>query len=108
MFYHRSIRFKALVLLILLAIASLIFYLTILPYLDFRSTLNITYIILLLLFVAIYFLPAFIGRRKRNARAIFVLNLLLGWTFLGWVGTLIWALLRESPAPDTTPSHGKV
>ena len=102
MFYHRSTRFKALVSLIILAIASLIFYLTIFPYLDFPTTLNSTYIILLLLFVAIYFLPAFIGRHKRNARAIFVLNLFLGWTFLGWVGTLVWALLRDEAAPCPT------
>ena len=44
----------------------------------------------------LYFLPTIIGRHKRNVKALFVLNLLLGWTFLGWVGALIWALLRDS------------
>ena len=48
--------------------------------------------------IPVYFLPAILGRRKRNARAIFVLNLLVGWTFLGWVGALIWALIRERTA----------
>jgi hypothetical protein len=40
-----------------------------------------------------YFLPAFIAgmRGHQNAAAIFVLNLLLGWTFLGWVAALVWA-----------------
>jgi hypothetical protein len=33
-------------------------------------------------------------RRHRNLAAIVVLNLLLGWTFLGWVGALIWAIIR--------------
>ena len=46
-----------------------------------------------------YFLPAIVGRHKRNARAIFALNLLLGWSVLGWIGCLIWALLRDAPTP---------
>jgi hypothetical protein len=37
---------------------------------------------------ALYFLPSIIGLRKRNAGAIFVLNLLLGWTVIGWVVSL--------------------
>lgn len=50
--------------------------------------------------VLLYFLPAITGRRKRNAEAIFVLNLLLGWTGLGWVAAMVWAVTvddRESP-----------
>jgi hypothetical protein len=31
------------------------------------------------------------SRKHNNEGAIFVLNLLLGWTFLGWVIALIWA-----------------
>lgn len=40
-----------------------------------------------------YLLPALIAglRRHHNEGAIFVLNLLLGWTFLGWVAALVWA-----------------
>lgn len=40
-----------------------------------------------------YFLPAFIAgmRGHQNAAAIFVLNLFLGWTFIGWVVALVWA-----------------
>jgi hypothetical protein len=48
-------------------------------------------------FLGVYFLPAFLGRRKRNAMAIFAFNLLLGWTFLGWVAALIWALTKDAP-----------
>ena len=45
----------------------------------------------------IYFLPSFIafGRAKKQLLAIFVINLLLGYTVLGWVGALVWALIRE-------------
>ena len=46
------------------------------------------------LLILAYFLPAFIAfRRKHHNRfAILALNLLLGWTFLGWVAALIWSL----------------
>lgn len=47
-----------------------------------------------------YFLPAIIGLRKRNSLAIFVLNLLLGVTGIGWVVALVWALKKE-PLPNT-------
>jgi hypothetical protein len=49
-----------------------------------------------LVFVPLYFLPAIIARRKRDATAIFWLNLLAGWTFLGWVGALIWAITNDT------------
>jgi hypothetical protein len=54
---------------------------------------------LLLLGVAlfIYFLPTYFGRNKRNAGAIFALNLLLGWTLVGWVVALVWALSHDAP-----------
>ncbi len=69
---------------------------------------NTTLVLLGGILLSGYFLPAIIGRHKRNARAILVLNLLLGWTILGWIGALIWALLRESPSPDTTPSRDRI
>ena len=40
----------------------------------------------------LYFLPSLIGRNKRNSGAILALNLLLGWTVVGWVVSLVWAL----------------
>jgi hypothetical protein len=41
-----------------------------------------------------YFLPALIaaGRKHHQNGAIFTLNLLLGWTFFGWVAALVWAM----------------
>ena len=46
------------------------------------------------LVLAIYFAPVLVARqrRHRSLSALFVLNLLLGWTFLGWVAALVWAL----------------
>lgn len=42
---------------------------------------------------ALYFLPTFAASQRRHpqATAIFVLNLVLGWTFLGWAVALVWA-----------------
>ena len=43
----------------------------------------------------LYFLPAIIGRHKRDATGIFLVNLLLGWTGIGWIIALIWARTSE-------------
>ena len=48
-----------------------------------------------LLIIAFYFLPTIIGRNKKNVTAIFLLNLLLGWTIIGWIIALIWATTYE-------------
>ena len=49
-----------------------------------------------LLLGAIYYIPAFVAtsRKHPNELAIVVLNAIAGWTFLGWVGSLVWSLLR--------------
>ncbi|MBA1217275.1 superinfection immunity protein [Pseudomonas fulva] len=41
----------------------------------------------------IYFTPAVIAwiRRHPNRVSIFLLNLMLGWTFIGWLVALIWS-----------------
>lgn len=53
----------------------------------------------LLFFFLLYFLPAIIGRHKRDAAGIFLLNLFLGWTVIGWVIALIWACMSEEHFP---------
>ncbi|MEN0652416.1 MULTISPECIES: type VI secretion system-associated protein TagO [Hyphobacterium] len=66
-----------------------------------------TGIITLLLLLCLYLLPAIVAsaRRHHNAGAIFLLNLLLGWTFLGWVIALVWSATATRyyapPAPST-------
>lgn len=60
------------------------------------------FLLLLAMFlVAIYLLPFIVAmvRGKRNCLAILVLNLLLGWTLIGWVVALVWACMIDSPAP---------
>ena len=49
---------------------------------------------------AIYFLPSIVAvfRSKSNTLAIFILNLFLGITFIGWVVALIWAVSKDNTA----------
>jgi len=54
--------------------------------------------VLLVVAVLLYFLPSIIGRDKRNANAILCLNVFLGWTLIGWVIALVWAVSAEEPA----------
>jgi hypothetical protein len=51
----------------------------------------------------VYFLPSVIAssRGHKNKPAIIVLNLLLGWTFLGWIAALIWAFTDNTEAVQT-------
>lgn len=42
-----------------------------------------------------YFAPSIMSRHKRNYQAIFILNLFLGWTFVGWVVAAVWATMKE-------------
>ena len=44
-----------------------------------------------------YFLPFAIAfyKKRINTGAIFALNLFLGWSLIGWVIALVWALKAE-------------
>lgn len=58
------------------------------------------------LMLPIYLLPTAVAllRRHRNGLAIFVLNLFLGWTFLGWVAALVWSATADRrPASQAAP-----
>ena len=59
-----------------------------------------TAVLLVVIAAAGYFLPTIIAmaRGKTNTCAIFALNLLLGWSFVGWVVALVWALTHENRA----------
>ena len=54
-------------------------------------------VILIPIFIIFYLLPSLIAkaRRHKNILPIFVLNVLLGWTFLGWVVALVWSFTAQ-------------
>jgi hypothetical protein len=55
-----------------------------------------------LLFLSLYFIPTgcAVFRRHPNEGAIFLLNLLAGWTFIGWVVAIVWAASAFRPTAD--------
>ena len=55
--------------------------------------------LLLMLGLVFYLLPSVISatRNTQHSGAIFAVNLLFGWTTLGWIAALIWAIV-EQPA----------
>lgn len=44
-----------------------------------------------------YFIPAVVAyeKKKENRVSILVLNIFLGWTFIGWVVALVWACKKD-------------
>lgn len=51
--------------------------------------------------VAIYFIPTITAyvRRHRQKLAILWLNVLAGWTAVGWVGGVVWACTSDVEPP---------
>ena len=58
-------------------------------------------VIVIVILAPIYFLPSIVATKHPHRGAIFVLDLFLGWTFVGWVAALCWSLVR----PRGTSSH---
>jgi hypothetical protein len=51
-------------------------------------------LILYVVLVCLYFIPSIVAltrKCKASAGGIIVLNLLLGWTLIGWIVALVWA-----------------
>lgn len=55
-------------------------------------------ILILLWSCMIYMLPTIIAclKKRKNRCSIGVLNLLLGWTLVGWAVSLVWAVKEEN------------
>jgi len=54
----------------------------------------------------LYFFPTLIAilRGRHNTGAIFLLNFFLGWTFVGWIISLVWAV-SSNPPPQQIIIH---
>jgi len=48
--------------------------------------------------IVLYFLPTISAyeRKKKNSSSILVVNLFLGWTIIGWIVALSWALAKDT------------
>lgn len=53
-----------------------------------------------LLMFGLYVFPSIVAtaRGHHQQNAIFILNLLLGWTIIGWIAALIWAATAKRTA----------
>ena len=54
-----------------------------------------TFLVLALVLIPVYFVPCFIAYKKNHKfkKQIFLLNIFLGFSYVGWVAALIWASL---------------
>lgn len=61
----------------------------------YSSVLVVTVLIGIL---ALYLLPSIFAfqRGKKNKLAILLLNILLGWSLIGWVGSLVWSVMVDT------------
>lgn len=66
-------------------------------YAEYLTTKPALGLLVLAVLVALYFLPLIIAalRNMPNAVAISVLNLVAGWTFVGWIVALVWACIDQ-------------
>jgi Superinfection immunity protein len=63
--------------------------------------------ITLTLLLALYFLPTIVAsHRGHNLGGILVLNFFFGWTGIGWMAMLLWALLADAPRWCVVPYGG--
>jgi hypothetical protein len=62
-----------------------------------------TTILMLLAIVVIYMMPTVIafGREHPRRQDIAVVNILLGWTLIGWIAVFLWALLTQVESEPT-------
>ena len=60
--------------------------------------MRLLFAVLIALLSLFYFLPFAIAfnRKRANTGATFALNLFLGWSLIGWVVALVWALKEEN------------
>src|SRR5690348_10256603 len=65
-------------------------------------------LLLFVILLAVYLVPTMIAAaaNKRKTGPIFLLNVFLGWTVLGWIGSLVWAVAdqRATPPPEYEPA----
>jgi len=77
-------------------------------------------VIIILIFVGLYFIPTIVAmtRKVTNVGSVFVINLLLGWTLVGWAVALAMAVktnmtqiqvvTKSADAPPPFPVAGSV
>lgn len=65
---------------------------------------NMNCLLLGIAFILVYFIPFNIANSKNHPQkvAIFVLNFFAGWTFIGWLVALVWAVANPGQTEENT------
>lgn len=73
---------------------------------DYSSLNGYAYLAVLLV---LYLIPSVIAYRRwhKNFKPIFVLNIFLGWTFLGWLVCLVWSLSSNTQPNEVADKDTK-
>lgn len=60
------------------------------------QNLGLLEIIIVIFAIVFFFLPSLIAylRKHKNLLSIFMINLSLGWTLVGWVVSLVWSVMK--------------
>ena len=77
------------------------------PNLVYAGILVVLAIILTIGMVIVYLIPSIVAFKVRHPHrvVIFIVNLLFGYTIVGWVGMLVWALVKPRTADYSIPIH---
>jgi hypothetical protein len=64
-------------------------------------------LLLVIVYSGIMFIPTYVAfyRRHEHRLSIGIVNFLLGWTGIGWAGTMVWALTEETFHPAVDGTH---
>jgi len=65
-----------------------------------ESALSLMLLLVILFVGFLYLLPSILTftRKKDNKVAILLLNIFLGWSLIGWIISLVWAVSKDTPA----------
>ena len=67
-------------------------------------------LVIISIFIAfLYLLPSAIAaiRKARHDGAIILVNVIFGWTVLGWIAALIWAVIEQPREEPTTAEEAE-
>ena len=76
--------------------------------LDSMLGMALTYFSVLCVAWFLYLVPSFVAvhRGHRNEKAIFALNLLAGWSVIGWVVSIVWSLTSNVNEQSASSNKG--
>lgn len=62
-------------------------------------------LVIIVLAIILYFLPSIVAERRshNNLTAIVLINAIFGWTVLGWIGALVWAVANPPATGNGQP-----